>query len=134
MRKIYLLNPNIMTKKLLFSLATLALATNLAMATVAPARLMQTKGTAHKAQKAVVADDTQILFEDFEQINTTTMMPEGWKQFDAMTNIKCAQPANETGGALVAFSGDYALVSMYDDENPRDAWAISSAMTLLYGI
>lgn len=123
-----------MTKKLLFSLATLALATNLAMATVAPARLMQTKGTAHKAQKAVVADDTQILFEDFEQINTTTMMPEGWKQFDAMTNIKCAQPANETGGALVAFSGDYALVSMYDDENPRDAWAISSAMTLEAGV
>ena len=120
-----------MTKKLLFSMATLALSANIAMATVAPIPLAHLKSNKHVTmQKTVANEDTQILFEDFEQINTTTMMPEGWATFDAITSIKCQNPAAETGGALAAFSGDYALVSMYDDENPRDAWAISKAITL----
>ena len=61
-------------------------------------------------------------------------MPEGWVTADAATNIKCAQPAAETGGQLQAFSGDYALVSMYDDASGRDAWAISTAMELEAGV
>ena len=124
-----------MTKKVLFSLATLALSANIAMAAVAPIQLAHLASNRQVAmQKTVANEDSQILFEDFEQINTTTMMPEGWVTADAATNIKCAQPAAETGGQLQAFSGDYALVSMYDDESGRDAWAISTAMELEAGV
>ena len=113
-----------MTKKLLISVATIALATNLALATP-PFKLAQQAGTSRaNVQKTVANEDTQILFEDFEQINTTTMMPNEWVTFDAITSIKCQNPAEESSGATTAFSGDYALVSMFDDENPRDAWAI----------
>ena len=124
-----------MTKKLLFGLATLALSANIAMATVAPVKLAQQAGSNRvNMQKTVASDDTQLLLEDFEEINTTTMMPEGWTTVDAATSISCDKPAEQTGGALQAFSGDYTLVSMYGDESARDAWAISSAIELEAGV
>lgn len=122
-----------MTKRLLFGLATLFVAANLAMAS-APAHLIKTGQSRVTAQKTVVADDTQILFEEFEDINTTTMMPEGWVTFDAITYIKCGNILEESEGLYQAFDGNNALYSWYDEENPRDAWAISSAVTLEAGV
>lgn len=123
-----------MTKKLLFGLATLFVAANLAMAS-APAHLIKTgKGNSRQATKTSVAsDDTQLLFEDFENINTTTMMPEGWVTFDPITYIKCGNILQESEGLYQAFEGSNALYSWYDEENSRDAWAISPGMTLEAG-
>ncbi|MBO7317866.1 MAG: T9SS type A sorting domain-containing protein [Bacteroidales bacterium] len=124
-----------MTKKLLFGLATLALSANIAMASVAPVKLAKQAGSNRVSmQKTVAGDDTQLLLEDFEEINTTTMMPEGWTIVDAATSINCAQPAVETNGTLQAFSGTFTLVSMYSDEDARNAWAISPAIQLEAGV
>jgi hypothetical protein len=120
-----------MTKKLLFGLATLVFSANIAMATVAPIQLAQRAGNKNTTMhKAVANDDTQVLLEDFEQINTTTMMPEGWVVIDAATLMKSANIAETSENNAQAFEGTNALYSYFDDENVRDAWAISTAMTL----
>ena len=59
-----------MTKKLLFGLATLFVAANLAMAS-APVHLIKTGNSRQATKTSVASDDTQLLFEDFENINTT---------------------------------------------------------------
>lgn len=129
-----------MTKKLLFSLVAIAIAANVAIAQVATPMLLQAKTSAPSkqhnrtmVQKAPMADDTQVLLEDFEQLNQDNMMPEGWVVVDALQGVNCANIAESTQGQFGAFSEDYGLTSMYDDENSRDAWAIAPAITLEAG-
>lgn len=137
-----------MTRKLLLTVATFALTSILAMSQLNRLNLEENLKNSFSAtveqqsgviinnnpmQKAPAAD-TQIFFEDFEDFNTTTMLPAGWETTDNLSGAMSVSNIYEsTRGSIAAFSGDYALSSMYDDEKARDGWAFAPALELEAG-
>ncbi len=94
---------------------------------------MQRNVPMQRAAAATEADESIVFSDSFENINETTYLPEGWTVIDKTTTagftMQCGLMEN-----LYAADGDYYLVSGYDLEAGRNAWAISPKVTLTAGV
>lgn len=140
-----------MIKKLLISAVASAFVCSTALATLQPVQLMNKKPIREvfnssteetfnsiKQQKPVLkttASDTEIYFEDFEVFEGETLMPYDWIAIDETLDggVYCTNVLESTQGYFGAFSGDNCLSSMFNDEAPRNGWAISSGVELEAG-
>ncbi len=132
-----------MTKKLLLSAVTLAITAGMATAALHPVQLnnaefLKKNFSAANEQASVLAApikkapaaDTQVFFEDFEE-PTQAGLPQGWITTDNLESaMTVTDIASATSGYYNAFSGINGLTSMYDDNNSRDGWVISTGITL----
>lgn len=138
-----------MMRKLLLGMATVALAANAVVANPVSKKLDSSKlvvkewggklsrskivegravapATLHRAPAAM---QSLVYSEDFEKFNQTTLVPEGWVIINESTRIMGCGLLQ----GLDPYSGGAYLLSAYDSNAPRNAWAISNGVSLEAG-